>query len=254
VHYHQNLHAGENTLTAKLATEVWESLHQCGGYDRDDYLKRYLELLTHPERHRDTYIEECHRGFFTNLGHGRKPERCAVVEKHISGLVTMLPVALYYAENENEGRARAIEHLEATHAGKKMRIAAEAVLSILYPVLRGVSLAEAIREQCAMQRNPHFGFPFLKWVEEPDERIIGNRLSTACYVEDSVPAVIYLVLKYGDRPEQGLIANTNLGGDNVHRGGVIGALLGAQNGASALPQRWVDRLLVSPEIKYGTIH
>ena len=42
VHYHQNLHAGENTLTAKLATEVWESLHQCGGYDRDDYLKRYL--------------------------------------------------------------------------------------------------------------------------------------------------------------------------------------------------------------------
>ncbi|MGK0187129.1 MAG: ADP-ribosyl-[dinitrogen reductase] hydrolase, partial [Verrucomicrobiales bacterium] len=211
VHYHQNLRAGENTLTAKLASDVWQFLLERGGYDRDVYLTRYIDLLTHPERHRDTYIEECHRGFFSNLGLGRKPDKCAVLEKHISGLVMMLPVALFYAHDEEEGHARAVEHLAATHSGDKMRIAAEAILSILYPVLRGASLAEAIRSQCAKQHNPHFGFPFSKWVDQPDENIIGSQLSTACYVEDSVPAVIYLALKYGDRPEEGLIANTNLG-------------------------------------------
>ncbi len=242
VHYHQNLRAGENTLTAKLALEVWNSLRQCTAYDRDDFLKRYVALLTNPQRHRDTYIEECHRGFFSNLGRGTKPENCAVLEKHISGLVMMLPVALYYAGDESEGRRRATEHLEVTHAGNKMRIAAEAVLSILYPVLRGVPLADAIREECNRQRNPHFGFPFFKWLGRPDEEIIGPRLSSACYVEDSVPAVIYLALKYADRPEEGLIANTNLGGDNVHRGGVLGTLLGAGNGRGCWPQRWVDEL------------
>jgi hypothetical protein len=33
-----------------------------------------------------------------------------------------------------------------------------------------------------------------------------------------------------------LIANTNLGGDNCHRGIGVGALVGA--GGSALPERW----------------
>ena len=242
VHYHQNLGAGENTLTAKLAAEVWQSLHHCDGYDRSEYLNRYIDLMTNPARHRDTYIEECHRGFFTNLGRGKKPENCAVTEKHISGLVMMLPVALYYADDEPEGRRRAIEHLSVTHAGGRMRIAAEAILSILYPVLNGASLVDTIRDEFARQRNPHFGFPFRKWLEMRDEEVIGPRLSNACYVEDSVPAVIYLALKYAGEPEEGLITNTNVGGDNVHRGGVLGALLGAQDGFEGWPQRWVEGL------------
>lgn len=250
VHYHQNLRAGENTLTAKLAMEVWASLQERGGYDRDDYLKRYVDLLTHPERHRDTYIEECHRAFFTKLGQGKKPEKCAVVEKHISGLVMMLPVALFYADDEEQGRACALEHLAATHAGEKMRIAAEAILAIFYPVLRGVPLAEAIRAECERQRNPHFGFPFFKWIDQPDEAIIGRHLSTACYVEDSVPAVLHFALKYADRPEEGLIANTNLGGDNVHRGGVLGVLLGAQGGKKGWPERWVSGLCETVEEQF----
>ena len=58
--------------------------------------------------------------------------------------------------------------------------------------------------------------------------------------------VIYLALKYAREPEQGLIANTNLGGDNVHRGGVLGALLGAANGVEAWPSRWTQNLDFAP--------
>ncbi|MFT5468452.1 MAG: ADP-ribosyl-[dinitrogen reductase] hydrolase [Verrucomicrobiales bacterium] len=245
-HYHRNLSAGENTLTVKLGSELTRSLSACGGFDRDDYLRRYVDLMTHPERHNDTYIEECHRGFFTNLGRGTKPENCAVTEKHISGLAMMLPVALFYSDREEEGCRLALECLSLTHAGRKMRIAAEAILSLLYPVLKGASLEETILEECDRQQNPHFGFPFRKWLNLLDEDIIGPQLSSACYVEDAVPAVIYLALKYVNRPEEALIANTNLGGDNVHRGSVLGALLGAENGAEngadGWPKRWVDGL------------
>ena len=45
-----------------------------------------------------------------------------------------------------------------------------------------------------------------------------------------MPSVLYLALKYHDKPEQGLIVNTNLGGDNVHRGAMFGSFLGAANG------------------------
>lgn len=88
-----------------------------------------------------------------------------------------------------------------------------------------------------------------------DSLVVGRRLSTACYVEESVPSVIYLSLKYHDAPEQGLIVNTNLGGDNVHRGAVLGALLGAANGLEAFPSRWIKGLRhAPPELDLGGSH
>ena len=246
VHYHQNLAAGENTLTGKLAAEVWQSLIDCGGHDPADFLRRYVDLLTHPDRHGDTYLEECHRGFFTNLGQGKPLEKCAVDEKHVGGLSLMLPVALYYAAKGEDGSEQALSQLALTHAGKKMSTAAEAILSVLNGVLEGRSLADAIRSEIATQRNPHFGFPFEKWLSKDDGWVIGSKLSPACYVEDAVPAVIYLALKYSGDPEAGLIANTNLGGDNAHRGSVLGALLGAESGASGWPSRWSKQLVDPP--------
>jgi ADP-ribosyl-[dinitrogen reductase] hydrolase len=47
-------------------------------------------------------------------------------------------------------------------------------------------------------------------------------------------------------PPVGLIANTNLGGDNAGRGAVLGALLGAANGPQAFPKSWVDGLRHPP--------
>ncbi len=247
IHYHRNLKAGENTLTMHVAEEAWRSVNACRGHDGADFLRRYIGLLLDPSRHRDTYIEECHRGFFTNLGRGRKPEKCAVEEKHVSGLAMMLPVALYYAERPSKGSEAALAQLALTHAGRKMRVAAEAILSLLFPVLAGHDLAEVIREEYAAQRNPHFGFPLLKWLEKSDEEVIGGKLSTACYVEDAVPAILYLALKYSGCPEEGLIANTNLGGDNAHRGAVLGALLGAANSFERWPKRWTNALGQSPK-------
>jgi ADP-ribosyl-[dinitrogen reductase] hydrolase len=42
--------------------------------------------------------------------------------------------------------------------------------------------------------------------------------------------------------EAGLVANTNLDGDNCHRGAVVGALLGAVAVTDRIPARFCDRL------------
>jgi len=62
----------------------------------------------------------------------------------------------------------------------------------------------------------------------------GGRYSTACYITDSWPSILYLAYKYADDLQAALLANTNLGGDNVHRGAVLGS-------SSALPPagRWM---------------
>lgn len=243
VHYHQDLAAGEPTLTAQLGAEVWRSLCHCGGFDAGDSLGRYIELLRHPQRHRDTYLEECHRGFFSNLGRGKPPEESAIVEKHIGGLIPMLAVAIFYAEEPATGREHALRQLALTHAGGKMRVAAEAILNLLERTFAGESLEEAVLAECRDLRNPHFDYPFEQWLKRGDREVVGRRVSPACYVEGAVPAVIYLALKYSRRAEEGLIANSNLGGDNVHRGSVLGALLGAEEGMACWPQRWIDGLV-----------
>ena len=85
-------------------------------------------------------------------------------------------------------------------------------------------------------------YPLLRWLADPDETVVGRRLSTACYVEDALPATAYLALKYHDNPAQGLIANTNLGGDNAGRGAGLGALLGAAKGVGAFLTSWIEGL------------
>ena len=127
-----------------------------------------------------------------------------------------------------------------------MTAAGNLLLDILLPVLSGESLEEVIVQKIKRQDNPHLGHPFLRWLKDPDEVVVGRRLSSACYVEDAVPATIYLALKYHHDVARGLIANTNLGGDNAGRGAVLGALLGAANGHRAFPEPWIKGLRHSP--------
>ena len=246
IHYHQFLEAGENTLNLKLCALLMESLNAGRGYFSADYLKRYIAYMTTPGNHRDTYVEEYHRHFFTHYAQGKPAHQCGVTEKHIGGLVGLVPIVVYHRASPARAREAALEHLSLTHPGQKMTISAYLLISLLLDVLSGMPLLDVLLEQIRGQKNPLLGLPYRDWLAEPDEKVVGQRLSTACYVEDSVPSVIYLALKYHDQPEQGLIVNTNLGGDNVHRGAVLGSLLGAANGLEAFPSRWVKGLRHAP--------
>jgi len=246
IHYHQFLKAGENTLNVKICRLLIDSINQTGTYDADDFLRKYIGLMTTSGHHQDTYIEECHRNFFANYARGLPPHRCGVAEKHIGGLVGMVPVVVFYFNRPRKAREAALAHLALTHPGFKMETAGSLFIDILLKVLNGAPLKEAIIEEIEKQQNPLVGHPFIKWLDDPDDWVVGPRFSTACYVEDSVPAVVYLALKYHDDPQNALIVNTNLGGDNAARGAVLGALIGASEGIEKFPRRWIDGLVEPP--------
>lgn len=241
VHYHQFLEAGENTLTLQLCRLLEDSLVECGGYDADRFARAYIDFMTTPDRHRDTYLEECHRGFFTNYARGKAPHRCGVEEKHIGGLPAVAPIVAFYADRE-QAINKSLERLTLTHPGRRMAEAGRLFAELLWEVAHGADLEPLLRDRLARQDSPFLGHPLERWLALPDEQVVGPRLSTACYVEDSLPAVLYLALKYAKDPRGGLIANTNLGGDNTHRGAVLGALLGANNGSEAFPASWREGL------------
>jgi ADP-ribosyl-[dinitrogen reductase] hydrolase len=246
IHYHQFLKAGENTLNLKLCALLIESLNDRGVYDSNDYLERYISYMTTPGSHKDTYVEEYHRHFFTKFAQGVSPFKCGIQEKHIGGLIGMAPIVAFYLDKPETAKKAALEHLRLTHLGKKMEQAGLLFAEVLLKLFKGISLREALVTEIEKQEIPLAAYPFLKWLTEPDGYVVGQRFSTACYVEDSVPSVIYLALKYHDNPEEGLIANTNLGGDNAYRGAVLGAIFGVANGMEGFPERWVQGLKEPP--------
>jgi len=54
--------------------------------------------------------------------------------------------------------------------------------------------------------------------------------------------VFLLAYRHLNDPEEAIIVSTNLGGDTVNRGAILGAILGAVNKKSAFPARWFDQL------------
>ena len=135
------------------------------------------------------------------------------------------------------------EHVRVTHRGTLVETAARDLTRMLIAILNGAPVRGSIEKF----GNGWVGRKKLEaWAARPDEEVIGGVLSPACYLEDAFPASLHLAWKYADDLESALVANTNLGGDNCHRGIVVGALVGA--GDAEAPERWVRDLLCAKSL------
>jgi ADP-ribosyl-[dinitrogen reductase] hydrolase len=239
IHYHQFLRAGENTLNLQLAKVLADSLIANGRYNADDYLARYIAFMLTPGQHRDTYVEEYHRKFFTAYARGTAPRKCAGSDIHIGGLAHVGVLCAFLAPDAKAARAAVREHIALTHRSAEVLAAGDALTRILCDTASGVDLREAIFVHGADWFSKRKAG---QWSKDPDEVVVGHRVSPACYIADAFPASLYLAWKYADDFEEGVIANANVGGDNCHRGAVVGALLGAAAGKSGIAPRFVEGL------------
>lgn len=245
-HYHAGLSAGENTLNLTLAQVLLQQLVEEGTYDADRYLETYLPFMLTPGRHRDVYIEEYHRGFFQNYARGKQPRRCGVDDNHIGGLVPVgVLVAALHADLACV-RAHVKEHIGLTHQNEGVLRAADCLATMLWRVVHGDSLKSVLKEEASDFFSARKSD---RRLSRSDAEVLEREFSTACYIEKAFPASLYLSWKYADDFAAGLVSNTNLGGDNCHRGAVMGALLGAANGVRSIPSRWIDGLRASGMLK-----
>jgi len=236
IHYHQFLKAGENTLNYRLAVELFDSVKQLRGYDADAWLERYIARMLEPGWHRDTYVEEYHRAFFTRYAQGNPPQKCGISDEHIGGLATV-PALCAALEGTTREELRAIvkQHVGLTHAHANVLRAADVLVRLLWALAEGEPLRDAIRREAGDWIS---GNKAESWCDQPDEHVIGQRFSPACYIAEAMPAALYLAWKYHDDFTAGIIANAMVGGDNCHRAAVVGSLLGAASGV--IPEKFAN--------------
>ncbi len=259
-HYHQGMQAGENTLNAHCARVLMRSLQKNDiRYDKERFLDSYINFMTaDPPPHPDTYAESYHRGFFANLASGKPKDQCGAITHDtpsIGGLVTIAPLVLaerLSAVPLSEVQQHCSEHLYLTHPDSNLAQICSVYVALLDDLLCRPENAPVESLLISAAKNSA-GFDPAAMVAKgyDDRQVVGSYFSPACYISESWPSVLYLAYKYRRQPRQGLIANANLGGDNVHRGCVLGTIFGLINFADVQED---FRQLVDHSVLLSEIH
>jgi ADP-ribosylglycohydrolase len=267
-HYHQGMKAGDNTLNVMCAKVLMKNLVKSNGkYDPRSWLNDYISFMTaNPEQHNDTYAEGYHRDFFKKWSQGVDPMQCAGEEGHdtpsMGGVVSIPIIAALFHKNPDLAEEKCIQHMYLTHQSTSLELYVRVFVKIYCRILNDPQIlnADGLRKLIYSVIKENKDIRNLQLIPDlvkkyhgrgdssNDSPVVGGTFSSACYIDHSMPALLYLAFKYADSTEEALIANTNVGGENCHRGAVLGSLLGAAFGQSCLPQRWVDGLVHKDEI------
>lgn len=239
MHYHQGMKAGENTLNAHCARVVMRSMANSNEhYDKHRFLDDYIAFMTaEPPLHPDTYAESYHRGFFANLIAGLPKDACAAKTHDtpsVGGLVGIGPLAiaeLLQQPDLEHVQALSREHLYLSHPDEQLASVCAAYVELIDALIFRESTEDPRQYfTAALEKTMGLHLPSLAKGARIDSDIVGGRFSTACYISESWPSLLYLAYRYIEQPEKALLANANLGGDSVHRGSILGCLLGLVNG------------------------
>jgi len=280
-HYHGTLQRGENTLEVSLARVLMKSIVVNDGiFDADHFRDAYIKFMTTPGSHNDTYASTCHRMFFANMIFRQlPPQDCPDNDHHnvdtMDGLILPTIVALagirthIISNNNNDNNNNS---KLTTLNDEVQKFAADcAAVTRRSSVLEGISslwatvVLEAVRnpnDDDFLDTFNEFSKQAIKRPSNP--RVQDSSTMSACYLSSSLPGLVDMVAKYmpttttnnnndggggGDRVWQGLLANANVGGENVHRGSIMGAILGARAGLNQIPPQLVNGLYPLSELE-----
>jgi hypothetical protein len=238
IHYHHEMKAGENTLNAHCVRVLFQSIISTNGrYDKSDYLEKYTSMMmSDSPQHKDTYAESYHRGFFANYIKDKDINSCGAVTHDtasIGGLVSIGPLAIFLFLSDQEleyVQGQCENHLVTTHPDDFLIQVCHRYVELIHTLLfRDPDQACFPLILNTLHSSIKLNFKTMDFSKIEDQSIVGGKFSSACYITDSWPSVLFLAAKYKNKPLAGILANTNLGGDNVHRGAVLATLLGLCN-------------------------
>ena len=70
-----------------------------------------------------------------------------------------------------------------------------------------------------------------------------NSWYSGAYLLETVPTVIYILMRHGHEPKEAIVRAVNDTKDNDTVAAIVGAAVGALHGRSRLPNRWIENLL-----------
>jgi ADP-ribosyl-[dinitrogen reductase] hydrolase len=234
--------AGNITDDTMQTLALAESIAELGEFNADDAVRRLLNWYrTDPFGigiHTSRVMELIDRGVNWREAVERVEGLHQPWTAGNGSLMRCSPIALRYCRDIVGLIEFSRESSSLTHANLLCRDACAILNAVLSRVLLGWDKKDAL--SFAMEVLAHASHEVIDRIQEaihksPDE------IPTSGFVLDTLECAIWAWWQHDDF-EEGLVAVVNLGGDTDTNAAVAGALLGAQCGLDAIPQRWREKV------------
>ena len=247
------LQAGENTLEAQLARVLLKDILQHVFFSPTTFVNSYVQFMMSPNSHNDTYASSCHRIFFANMLDGKPLSECPGNDNHnvdtIDALTLSTPLIVLLLDLDNVSQLDIAMNPNTTPPPPPSRAVQEQVFHLMQSTRRTQSVQPYLEVYTTLLTQVLVGGAsvLLPAIEAAGHSLFGNDYSVkahiaaaeqdhaadpmvACYIDSSFPALLFYAYKYGESLEAGVLGSANGGGENVARGSLLGALLGAAYG------------------------
>ena len=232
--YHPHKQAGDQGHVGDQSLCLLKFLNSEKKLDASAFMNDWLAIW--PDY--NDYLDGATKTTLTNVQNLTDKTQAGSDSVEIAGPARIAPLLSFLANSsESEVVKAAVEQTMLTHRSKEAEESAIFLAKAGYRLMHGADLPGTLKVT-----SPEWALKAANNVlsQNPVDAIA--KLGPACSISSALPSVLYLALKHGDDIETAFIENAMAGGDNCARGLALGILLGAANGISSIPKRWVDEL------------
>ena len=232
--YHPNKQAGEQGHVGDQALCLLRFLSREKTWNDDAFMNSWLAMW--PDY--TDYVDGATKTTLANLQNQSDKTQGGSESVEIAGPARIAPLVCHLANSTEEEVVRAsVEQTMLTHRSAEAEESATFLAKAGYRLIHGASLVDTLNDTA-----PAWALQKANAVVSENAVDAIGKLGPACSISSALPSVLFLALKHGDDIETAFIENAMAGGDNCARGLALGMLLGAANGFSSIPERWVNEL------------
>ena len=251
------LKAGQWTDDTSMALCLATSLAECGGFDAEDQMRRYVRW------YREGYLSST--GACFDIG-GTTRSALSRFEKTgdpyagstdpwaagNGSLMRLAPVPMFYAGDPAEAIERSAASSKTTHGAVNAVDACRYYAGLIVGALRGVGKETLLSARYCPIEGYWEEHPLAAEVDEVAGGSFGRKeppeIDGAGYVVRALEAALWAFNKSTDFRSGALLA-VNLGNDADTTGAIYGQLGGAYYGVASIPSEWRERLTMRSEIE-----
>ena len=239
--YHGTKKAGDFTHYGDQTLVLLESLAAASGFDLQHFSTNWRIMFDAYEG----YFDGATKKTLKNLENGSDIETAGSASDDLAGAARIAPLVYCYRQDSTSLMNSVRAQTAFTHNQSHVIDAAAAFAKIATGALSGISPRESIS---ALQRDPDTDEALSIWLAQGlesaamDTREAIGQFGQMCEIHAALPATIHLIARYEESLADGLIENVRAGGDSAGRGLIVGMVLGAYQGLSALPNHWLAEM------------
>ncbi|KDR95583.1 ADP-ribosylglycohydrolase [Peptoclostridium litorale DSM 5388] len=237
--FHKNKTAGEHTHYGDQTLFLLKNIYENAGFDSEHFKNNWLLFMNSY----NGYIDSATEKTLENMNSNKNPSGSD--SDDMAGASRIAPIMLYYYSNIEKVVEFSIQQTKTTHNNKLVVDISKFFAYMLFYVLRGDNPQAAIKKASDIFDREYIINQYVNMAfESCDDNSIDTirRFGQECSAKGAFPSALHIIIKYHDDFEKALVQNVMSGGDSAARALIIGAVLGAYKGESAIPKRWLKEM------------